>query len=369
MRGHPLPLLVGKLTTFLEQIEWHARLADVVHKRGESQLVELELRHAEAAAKRDRKDANVDRMGERVFVVVADRGQADERRLLVQNLVDDALHHSLDFADVGRLADSDRVDDILRHRHRLRVGAIGGCLCLFVEFLVARCLRRGVELKRLDLWLPGMDGYQLAVRLRAEERQQKAPVAGAAFGADVNRPDACQLGQREDVAEGRVVAQIETKASFVQEDKLARDPEFQIPFLGAELLRHLCQLGKCLLHGAVLERVKLDRAQCSVERDHEVPSPAPDVRTGLFLGVGARFRCRGGHAPPPRIALLTAFLTITSFSPVARLRDSAAFAVLIFPSAIAAQALNSESSFFPMNPLALRMPSKRGIPASPQRSP
>ena len=37
--------------------------------------------------------------------------------------------------------------------------------------------------------------------------------------------------------------------------------------------------------------------------------------------------------------------------------------------AIAAQALISESSRLPMNPLAWRNPSRRGIPASPLRSP
>ena len=46
---------------------------------------------------------------------------------------------------------------------------------------------------------------------------------------------------------------------------------------------------------------------------------------------------------PPRIARLTAFLTITSFSPAARLRDSAAFGLLILPSAIAAHARDAHS--------------------------
>ena len=84
----------------LQQIERHARLADVVHQRRESELVQLELVHPEPPAERDGEDADVHAVGERVFVVVADRRQADERRLLVQDLIDDALHHALDLLDV-----------------------------------------------------------------------------------------------------------------------------------------------------------------------------------------------------------------------------------------------------------------------------
>jgi len=56
-------------------------------------------------------------------------------------------------------------------------------------------------------------------------------------------------------------------------------------------------------------------------------------------------------------------------SPAARLSESEAFEVLIFPSAIAAQARISGSSFLPMKPLAFRRPSRRGTPASPHRRP
>src|SRR5437773_12461348 len=51
-----------------------------------------------------------------VFVVVAQRGEPHERRLVVQHLVDDCLHGALDLLHVGRAPQPDAVDDLLRHR-------------------------------------------------------------------------------------------------------------------------------------------------------------------------------------------------------------------------------------------------------------
>src|SRR5215208_7119033 len=206
--------------------------------------------------------------------------------------------------------------------------------------------------------------------LRAEQRQQEGPVAGGSLSAYVDRADAGKLAQREDMAEGRVVAKVQPQASGVEEDKLAGNSEFQLAFLLAELLGDLRELGESFLNRCVLERIKLDRAQRSVKRDHEVPSTAAHIRAGLpFSIVADGLRRRSRHAAPPRMALLTAFLTTMSFSPAARLSDSAAFGELILPSAMAAQARISESSFLPMNPLALRSPSRSGTPPSPERIP
>ena len=107
-------------------------------------------------------------MRERVLVVIANSGQTNERSLFVQNLIHYALHHSLDFADVGCLADANRVDDVLGHRYRLRIGAIGGRLCFFVELLVARRLGGRVELKSFDLrFLEATDYFLESIGRRA----------------------------------------------------------------------------------------------------------------------------------------------------------------------------------------------------------
>src|SRR3982751_2371425 len=121
----------------------------------------------------------------------------------------------------------------------------------------------------------------------------------------------------------------------------------------------------------MLEGIELDRAQGGVERDHEISAAAAHVRARLLVGVAPHRLGRGGrgHAVAPLIARLTALRTITSFSPAALLSESAALAVLTLPSAIAAQARISESSFLPMKPLALSSPSSNGTPASPHNNP
>src|SRR6266849_1653568 len=315
-------------------------------------------------------------MRERVFVVVADRGEANERRLLVQNLIDDPLHHTLDLPDVGGLADPDRVDDVLGDGNRLGIGTIGGRLGLLVELPVRRGFGRRVDLERLDLRIleSALNLLESVGRthlgLAPQKGQEKRPVAGRPIGTDMNRADASKLAERQDVSESRVVAEIESEPSRVEEDEFSRDSEFELTLLGAQLFRDLRELGQRFLHGGVLERIELDRAQRGIERDHEIPSATTKLRADLLVPIAAAGPGRRSrHSVPPRIARLTAFLTITSFSPAARLRDSCAFLLLILPSAIAAQARVSESSFLPMNPLALSRPSRSGTPASPARSP
>src|SRR6185436_1289301 len=367
---------VGELAALLQKVERHARLADVVHQCGESKLVQLKLGHSESPAERDGKDADVDRVRECVFVVVADRRQSDERCLFVQYLVDDSLHHALDLPDVRRLADPDGIDHVLRHRYRLRVSTIGSSLRFLVELLVAGGLGGCVELERLDLRVAKTSKYLLqslgggSLRLSAEQREQQAPVARCSIIADMDRADPGELAKSEYVPEGGVIAQIESQPRLVEEDELTRDSEFQLALFGAQFLGDLGEIVDGFLHGAVLERIELDRPQSGVEGDHEVSSAAADAGARLLLAVGPHWPRRGGrHALPPRIALLTAFLTMTSFSPVARWSASVAFAELILPSAMAAQARISPSSFLPMKPFELSRPSRKGTPASPLKTP
>ena len=122
-----------------------------MHERRQSELVELELVHAESATERNGEDAHVDRVRERVLIVIADCGEADERSLFVQNLIDDPLYHALDLSDVRGLADANRIDDVLGDGDRLGVRTIGGRLGFLVELSVGRGLGRRVDLERLDL--------------------------------------------------------------------------------------------------------------------------------------------------------------------------------------------------------------------------
>ena len=245
MRGHPLPLLVGELAGLLQQIERDARFADVVHQRGEAELIQLELGHAETAAERDREDAHVHRVRERVFVVVADRRQTDERGLLVQHLIHDSLHHSLDLSDVRRLADAHRVDDVLGDGNGLRVGAVGRGLRFLVELPVGLRLGRRVDLERLDLRvLQALHDFveplcRRALRFATQKRQQQRPVLGGSLRPDMDCADAGDFAEREDVSECGVVAEIEPESGRVDENELSRDPELELTLFGAQLLGDL----------------------------------------------------------------------------------------------------------------------------------
>ncbi len=87
-------------------------------------------RQPEPATERHREDAHVHRVRERVVVVIADRREPDQRRLLIQDLVDDSLHDSLDLLDVRALSEPHRVDHVARDGDTLRVRALCGLLRL-----------------------------------------------------------------------------------------------------------------------------------------------------------------------------------------------------------------------------------------------
>jgi hypothetical protein len=93
----------------------------------------------------------------------------------------------------------------------------------------------------------------------------------------VDRAYAGNLAKREDVAERRIIAEIESQSRGIQEDEFSRDPKLELALFKAQLLGYLRELGKSFLDGAVLEGVKLDGAQSGVKGDHEVPSATTDV--------------------------------------------------------------------------------------------
>ena len=103
-----------------------------MQQRRHPEIVELDLGEADLLAQRHREDADVHRVGEGVLVVVAQRGQADQRGLVVEHLVDDRLHRALDLLHAGGAAHADRVDDVLgdgdTERWYVRFGDFAGLL-------------------------------------------------------------------------------------------------------------------------------------------------------------------------------------------------------------------------------------------------
>ena len=236
MRGDEAPLVVGELLDLVEHLERHARLPDVVEQRREPEIVQLELAEPESPAERDGEDADVHAVRERVLVVVADRRQADQRRLLVEDLVDDALHHALDLLDVRASAHADRVDDVLRHRHRLGV----------------RPLRRFLRRSRKSPSSSTPDGgptstsvtppaceavhdvdeavFRVARTTEPQRGQESSQSRGHDAGPHVRDADARRAEQRQDLREARVVVEVEPQPRLVDEDELARDAQLELAF-------------------------------------------------------------------------------------------------------------------------------------------
>src|SRR5438552_4229905 len=125
---HDAPLFVAQAALLVQHFQRHARLAHVVEQGGDAEIVELQLGEAELAAQGDGEDAHVHGVRERVLVVVAQRGEPHQRRLVVQYLIYARLAGSLDHADVGGAPQADAVDDLFRHRHRAGVGPLRGLL-------------------------------------------------------------------------------------------------------------------------------------------------------------------------------------------------------------------------------------------------
>ena len=73
-----------------------------MEQRGHPEIVELDLGESQLLAQSDREDADVHRVGERVLVVVADRGHAHHGHFVVEDLVHHQLHRPFHPLEPGR---------------------------------------------------------------------------------------------------------------------------------------------------------------------------------------------------------------------------------------------------------------------------
>src|SRR5207247_5679043 len=124
-----------------------------------------------------------------------------------------------------------------------------------------------------------------------------------------------------------------------------------------------------------LDRIQLERAERGIQHDQEVAAGMAQEAVRLLDGLHDRgpFPLGRRHVvpvPTSRSARLTAFRTSGSLSCVTFCRTSRAAGVRIFPSAIAAQARVSGSSFRAKRPcLATSNFSSVAIPDSPASEP
>src|SRR4051812_36420951 len=327
MRRDQAPLLVGETARLVENRLRHTRLADVVKERRHSEIIQLQLVQTETLAERDREDADVDAVRERVLVVIANRRQTDQRRLLREDLVDDALHDALDLLDVRAALHAHRSHQVARRRDGLRVRALRPLLRLFG--IRRSGLRRRREAERLNLCARELRlDYRQPLRgivgaRRLNQRQEDEPVLWRQRLDDGHRSDAGGAEQREQMAEAREVVEIEAEARLIDEDEFARHAQLDLTFARDQLVRLRRELGERLLYGGVLDGIELHGAQGTVHREDQLSSGAAHIGVAVVLAVRMRRRrrarsggrqCHGQVALGGRIALFTALRTTTSFS-------------------------------------------------------
>ena len=219
----------------------HARLADVVKERRHAEIVQLQLVQPESLAERDGEDADVDAVRERVLVVVANRRQADERRLFVEDLIDDALHDALDLLDVRAAAHAHGRHQVARRGDRLRVRALRALLRLLA--IADPCSVGGASVNAVHA-----GARELLRQLRpVAPSDRPSPAAcssdrktSQSFGATpaptVTRPDAARAKERQQVTEAGEVVEIEPQPRRVDEDEFARHPNLELALAADQLL-------------------------------------------------------------------------------------------------------------------------------------
>ena len=154
-------------------------------------------------------------MGERVVVVVAKSCEADERSLLVQNLIDDSLNDALDLLDARHSAESDGIDDVPRECNRTCVGVIRGVLKLLRLFLIDLIFLRRSELERGESGggQPADDSFSALVRFfgrgRIDLGQENQPGTIRRVLVDANHSDSARATDLQEIAEARVIRQVE----------------------------------------------------------------------------------------------------------------------------------------------------------------
>src|SRR6266513_1713995 len=379
VRLHDAPLLVGQAALLVEDLERHAGLADVVEQRRHPQVVQLQLGEAELAAQGYREDAHVHRVGERVLVVIAQRREADERRLVVEHLVHDRLDRPLHLLHVRGAAHPDGVDDLLGDGHRAGVGALGGLLLalLFLDVLVGLERRLDTDegnapVRELLAQLEHLVGIRLLGCVREQQGHEDLQLSAVHAFVHAHRPDAALPQHAEDVGERGVVIEVEPQAGGVHEQELALQPQLQLLLDVEQMLGRRRQVVQRLLHLGVLDGIELERAERGVQHHEELAARVAQEAVGRLDRLGDRRlpgRAAAAHPPTSRSARLTALRTSGSLSCAARSSTARASGVRTFPSAMAAQARVSGSAFLPSSPLAASIFSSTGTPRAPTSEP
>src|SRR2546427_1109713 len=378
---HDAPLFFAESSFLIQYLQRHARLADVVEQRRHAEIEQLQLGQSQLASQRDREDPDVDRMGERVLVVAAQRGQPDQGRLVIEHLVRDRLHRALHLLHVGGASHANAVDDLFRHRHRARIGALRGFLLslLLLDVLLGfeRRLHAHVghaAVAQLLRHLEQLVGIRFLRRIGKEQRDEDLELPPVHPFVDADSADPTLLEDVQDVRERRVVIEVEPQTRRIDEDEFALEPDLELLLHIQQVLGRRREVVERLLHLRVLDRIELERPERGVEDDEEVAPGMTEEAVRRLDGLHHRgpFSAWRRQAPVPtsRSARLTALRTSGSLSCDTFCKTSRAAGVRILPSAIAAQARVSGSSFRASRPpLGTSSFSSVPIPDSPASAP
>ena len=264
----------------------HARLADVVEQRGHAEIVQLQLVQPEPLAERHGEDADVDAVRERVLVVVANRREPDERRLLVQDLIDDPLHDALDLLDVrARCPCAPTSSGRASPRPTARRFASRAPS-------PSRDCRRpcSVGAPSVNASTPALlaasptSCVQPLVRIVGARRPAAARGRSASPSAPTRPRDrrACRrrVARKSESRWLKLAKLSRSSRSRVELTKM-NSPEMRSsssPSAPISSLRLVRQLGERLLTGVVLDRIELHRAQRAVHGEDQLPPGAANER-------------------------------------------------------------------------------------------
>src|SRR5205823_3160994 len=145
---------------------------------------------------------------------------------------------------------------------------------------------RGVQLRveRLEAL------FRLLVpRRRLQQGEEHKPVPGGDGGVDMLCAEAGATIERQQMAEARVVVEIQAEARRVHEDELTRRLDLELSFGGDDLPAQRRELLERALDRGVLHRIELDGAKRRVISVNQAAPCTPDVRiAGVRVSAGRR---------------------------------------------------------------------------------
>ena len=177
-------------------------------------------------------------------------------------------------------------DHVLRDRYPLGVHPLRRLLRLLG---VPVAVTRGAALELEAAHLPGCQPllqlletlFRLSpLRQAEEEAQEDLPLAALHRGVNAQGSDLEGPQDGQDVAERRVVVELQPEARGVDEDEVAGEADLQIRLDGEQRARGGVEIVERLLHRRVLDRIELEAPERRVQRREQRTAALPKLALG-----------------------------------------------------------------------------------------